>query len=295
MTTASGGFTPPNAGKSARARKERTRMVAGGMLGGIICVFWLLPLLLVFMNAFKDKREYNMGESWQLPQGFHLWENLQNAWGQGLGSGFFNSLSYGLVGSAGAILLASLAAFGIVRLKLPRGLWWFLLIYSGTIFPFQVYLIPLFKAYTSFGLYDTWVGMVLFYIAICIPFCTFVMRGFFISMPWDFQEAARLDGCNDWMIFWKIMLPLTRAPMLVLLLFQFTWIWNDLLFGLVLSKSDNVRPIMPTLAGMQGLYAGSDGPTLIAAVMIASLPTLLLFLLLRPYFMQGLRLSSVGD
>ncbi|WP_226342336.1 carbohydrate ABC transporter permease [Deinococcus sp. AJ005] len=295
MTTASGGFTPPNAGKSARARKERTRMVVGGVLGGIICVFWLLPLLLVFMNAFKDKREYNMGESWQLPQGFHLWENLQNAWAQGLGSGFVNSLSYGLVGSAGAILLASLAAFGIVRLKLPRGLWWFLLIYSGTVFPFQVYLIPLFKAYTSFGLYDTWVGMVLFYIAICIPFCTFVMRGFFVSMPWDFQEAARLDGCNDWMIFWKIMLPLTRAPMLVLLLFQFTWIWNDLLFGLVLSKSDNVRPIMPTLAGMQGLYAGSDGPTLIAAVMIASLPTLLLFLLLRPYFMQGLRLSSVGD
>ncbi|GGO39115.1 carbohydrate ABC transporter permease [Deinococcus humi] len=295
MTTTTRGFTPPNAGRSARERKERTRMVAGGMLGGIICVFWLLPLLLVFMNAFKDKREYNMGESWRLPQSFHLWENLQNAWAQGLGSGFVNSLSYGLVGAAGAILLASLAAFGIVRLKMPRGLWWFLLIYSGTIFPFQVYLIPLFKAYTSFGLYDTWIGMVLFYIAICIPFCTFVMRGFFVSMPWDFQEAAKLDGCNDWMIFWKIMLPLTRAPMLVLLLFQFTWIWNDLLFGLVLSKSENVRPIMPTLAGMQGIYAGSDGPTLIAAVMIASLPTLLLFLLLRPYFMQGLRLSSVGD
>ncbi|WP_425148621.1 carbohydrate ABC transporter permease [Deinococcus sp.] len=296
MTTTSGSLSAlPNAGKEARERRERTRMLAGGLLGGIICVFWLLPLLLVLMNAFKDKREYNLGESWQLPHSLHLWQNLQHAWAQGLGSGFLNSLSYGLIGSAGAIFLASLAAFGIVRLRIPRGLWWFLLIYSGTIFPFQVYLIPLFKAYSSFGLYDTWGGMVLFYIAICIPFCTFVMRGFFVSLPWDFQEAAKLDGCNDWLIFIRIMVPLARAPMLVLLLFQFTWIWNDLLFGLVLSKSESVRPIMPTLAGMQGIYSASDGPTVIAAVLIASLPTLLLFLLLRPYFMQGLRLSSVGD
>ena len=281
---------------AARPRRTGQAKRQGALLLGLlICVFWLLPLLLVAMNALKGKREYLLGNSWQWPTGFHLFENLHKAWAQGLGSGFVNSLSYGLIGSGVAILLASLAAFGIVRLKLPHGLFWFLLIYSGTIFPFQVYLIPLFKLYLGAGLYDSWLGMLLFYIAICIPFCTFVMRGFFLGLPWDFQEAAKLDGCGDWQLFWRMMVPNARAPMLVLLLFQFTWIWNDLLFGLVLSKSEGVRPIMPALIGMQGVYGGSDGPTVIAAVLIASVPTLALFLLLQPYFLQGLRLGSIGD
>ncbi len=271
------------------------RRNAAFVLGLVLCVFWLLPLLLVTMNAFKEKREYLMGNTWTLPQGFRLFENMQNAWGKGLGDGFFNSILYGLTGASGAILLASLAAFGIVRLKIPRGLFWFLLIYSGTIFPFQMYLIPLFRLYLSSELYDTRLGMIAFYVAICIPFCTFVMRGFFLSLPWDFQEAAKIDGANDWQVFWRLMVPLARAPMLVLLLFQFTWIWNDLLFGLILTKSPEVRPIMPTLLGMQSIYGASDGPTIIAAVVIASLPMLLLFLLLQRYFIQGLRLGSVGD
>lgn len=271
------------------------RRNAAFVFGLILCVFWLLPLLLVTMNAFKEKREYLMGNTWTLPQGFRLFENMQNAWGKGLGDGFFNSILYGLTGASGAILLASLAAFGIVRLKIPRGLFWFLLIYSGTIFPFQMYLIPLFRLYLSSELYDTRLGMIAFYVAICIPFCTFVMRGFFLSLPWDFQEAAKIDGANDWQVFWRLMVPLARAPMLVLLLFQFTWIWNDLLFGLILTKSPEVRPIMPTLLGMQSIYGASDGPTIIAAVVIASLPMLLLFLLLQRYFIQGLRLGSVGD
>jgi multiple sugar transport system permease protein len=261
----------------------------------MLCVFWLLPLGLVTMNAFKEKREYLMGNTWTFPQGFHLLENMVSAWNRGLGKGFLNSIIYGLSGASGAILLASLAAYGIVRLKLPRGLFWFLLIYSGTIFPFQMYLIPLFRAYLSSNLYDTHLGMIAFYIAICIPFCTFVMRGFFLSLPWDFQEAAKIDGANDWQVFWRLMVPLARAPMLVLLLFQFTWIWNDLLFGLILTKSFEVRPIMPTLLGMQSIYGASDGPTIIAAVLIASLPMLALFLLLQRYFIQGLALGSVGE
>ncbi len=264
-------------------------------LGLILSIFWVLPYLLVALNAFKEKREYLMGNTWTLPHSFNLFINMQNAWDKGLGNGFINSLIYGLTGAAGAILLASLAAYGIVRLKVPRGLFWFLLLYSGTIFPFQMYLIPLFKAYLSTDFYDTKLGMIAFYIAICIPFCVFVMRGFFLSLPWDFQEAAKIDGAGDWQVFWRLMVPMARAPMLVLLLFQFTFIWNDLLFGLILSKSPEVRPLMPTLLGMQSIYGASDGPTIIAAVLIASLPMIVLFLLLQPYFIQGLRIGSVGD
>ena len=151
-----------------------------------------------------------------------------------------------------------------------------------------MYLIPLFNLYLNTQLYDTRLGMLLFYIAICIPFCVFVMRGFFLTVPWELQEAATLDGASSWGVFWRLMMPLARAPLILLLLIQFSWIWNDLLFGLILTKSDTVRPIMVTLVGMQGIYGATSAPTIITAALIASLPTLLLFLFLQRYFIQGL-------
>ncbi len=254
----------------------------------LITLIWILPLGILLMNSFKTAQDYTLGSSLNWPQTFNLLTNIQDAWGKGLGPGFVNSLIYGVLGAVGAVFCAALAAFGIVRLKIPRGLFWFLLLYSGTVFPFQMYLIPLFNLYLNTQLYDTRLGMLLFYIAICIPFCVFVMRGFFLTVPWELQEAATLDGASSWGVFWRLMMPLARAPLILLLLIQFSWIWNDLLFGLILTKSDTVRPIMVTLVGMQGIYGATSAPTIITAALIASLPTLLLFLFLQRYFIQGL-------
>lgn len=267
----------------------------GFVAAAIIAVFWLAPIAILAMNAFKTPNEFLMTSNLAPPvDPASIFTNLQNAWAKGLSSGFFNSLIYGVVGSAGAVAMASLAAFGIVRLKIPRGLFWFLLIYSGTIWPFQMYLIPLFNAYLQTGVYDTKLGMIAFYIAICIPFCTFVMRGFFLTVPWEIQEAAYVDGAGSWTVFWRIMFPMARAPMILLLLIQFTWIWNDLLFGLVLSKSETVRPVMVALVGMQGVYGAKDGPSVIAATLICSAPTLILFLFLQRYFVRGLTIGVSG-
>ena len=257
----------------------------------ILTVFWLLPLALLAMNAMKSPEDYLMGTGLTPPESFSLFDNLARAWAKGFGSGFVNSLIYGVVASMVAVILAALAAYGIVRLKIPRGLFWFLLIYSGTVFPFQMYLIPLFNMYLDTGLYDTRLGMIAFYVAITIPFCTFVMRGFFLTVPWQIQEAAAIDGASSWTTFWRIMMPMAKAPLVLLFLIQFTWVWNDLLFGLVLSKSDDVRPIMVALVGMQGVYGATDGPSVIAATLIGSLPTLLLFLFLQRYFVRGLSLG----
>jgi len=258
----------------------------------VLAVFWIAPILILAMNAFKTPNEFLMTNGLTPPETMGLFDNIAKAWAKGLSSGFVNSLIYGVVSSAGAVLFASLAAFGIVRLKIPQGLFWFLLIYSGTIFPFQMYLIPLFNMYLNTGLYDSKLGLIAFYIAICIPFCTFVMRGFFLTVPWEIQEAAAIDGANSWTVFWKIMFPMARAPMILLILIQFTWVWNDLLFGLVLSKSDGVRPVMVALMGMQGVYGATDGPSVIAATLVCSAPTLILFLLLQRYFVRGLTIGA---
>lgn len=254
----------------------------------VLTLLWIFPLLVLLMNSFKTAQDYSLGSSLSWPTTMSLLANIKDAWGKGLGPGFISSLTYGVMGSLGAVLCAALAAYGIVRLKIPKGIFWFLLIYSGTVFPFQMYLIPLFNMYLSTALYDTRLGMTLFYIAICIPFCVFVMRGFFLTVSWELQEAAQLDGASSWGIFWRLMMPLARAPLILLLLIQFTWIWNDLLFGLVLTKSETVRPVMVALVGMQGVYGATSAPTIITATLLASAPTLLLFLFLQRYFIEGL-------
>lgn len=271
----------------------RQRLGTSFML--VVVVFWLFPVIFLVMNAAKTPKDFSTTSRFALPGSFNLWDNFTRAWGQGLGPGFINSLIYGLIGATGAVLLAAFAAYGIVRLKIPKGLFWFLLIYSGTIFPFQMYLLPLFNAYLRTGLYDTRLGMFGFYIAICIPFCLFVMRGFFLTVPWELQEAASIEGANSWQTFWAIFFPMARAPVLMLILVQFTWIWNDLIFGLVLTRSSSIRPINVALVGMQGIYGQTDGPSIIAATIIASAPTLLLFLLLQRYFVKGLTLGAVGE
>jgi ABC-type glycerol-3-phosphate transport system permease component len=259
-----------------------------------LAALWLVPLLLLVITPMKSTPEYQGASQWALPQHpTELFHNLKEAWtSAGLGPGFLASLSYGLVGAAFAILFGSLGAYAITRLRVRLGFFWFILVFSGTIFPFQMYLIPLFKMYTNTGLYDTWLGMALFYTSIAIPFCLFVLHGFFSTIPAEIQDAARLDGAGDFRIYWRIFLPLARGPIAVLLLFQFTWIWNDLLFGLVLATSDGVRPIMPSLLGMQGVYANSGPPIVLAGALIGSLPTIILFLFLGRYLLRGLTLTA---
>jgi ABC-type glycerol-3-phosphate transport system permease component len=268
------------------------RVTKAGVL--LLAAAWIVPLGLLVITPMKSFAEYADTSQWALPSDpLQLFDNMKTAWNSaGLGPGFLASLSYGLVGAVVAILCGALGAYAITRLEIRAGFWWFLLVFSGTLFPFQMYLIPLFQMYTDVGLYDTWLGMALFYTAIAIPFCLFVLRGFFATIPGEVQDAARLDGASDFRIYWRIFMPLARGPIAVLFLFQFTWIWNDLLFGLVLSTSDGIRPIMPSLLGMQGVYASTGPPILLAGALIGSLPTVILFLCLGRYLLRGLTLST---
>ena len=180
----------------------------------------------------------------------------------------------------------------MTAMRLKGAFWWFITIYSGTMFPFQMYVIPLYKMYTWLGTYDTRLGMILFYTAVCIPFSTLVLRNFFTTVSEEIPEAARVDGCGHFRIFWSMYLPLSKSALAVLFLFQFTWIWNDLLFGLTLSNSPGVRPVMPALDGLMGIYSSTSMPVLLAGCLVASAPTVLLFAGLQRYFMQGLTLSA---
>ena len=283
--------------RMARLRRVTPSGWALTLVVGLVAVLWLIPFWMVVITAMKTTTEYvHSSSQWQLPQQpLNLFNNIAQAWStSGMGPGFQASLLYGVVGAGLAIIFASLGAYAITWLRIRWRFFWFVLVFSGTIFPFQMYLIPLFKLYQDVGLYDTQIGMILFYTAIAIPFCLFVMRGFFATIPREQQEAARLDGSGDLGIFLRIFLPQARGAIAVLFLFQFTWIWNDLLFGLVLSTSDGVRPISPSLAGLQGQFAHTGPPLILAAALLATLPTITIFLLLGRYMMRGLTLTTAG-
>ena len=278
----------------------RQRALERYLVLALLCLFtivWVTPLAIVALSSMKTPIEQSQSGILALPENAAMiFDNISSASElAGIGNGLLSSLIYAFVGSATAVIAASSAAYSIAMLKIRFPFFWFLIIYSGTIFPFQMYLMPLFGLYQTVGLYDTRAGMLLFYSAIAVPFCIFVFRNYFIGMQGEVIEAASLDGASSFQTYLRIVLPMAKAPALFLFVTQFSWIWNDFLFGQVLAKSDDVRPVMTSLAMLSGTYGKGSIPQQMAGALTASIPTLILFFALQKHFMQGIILNTAGE
>lgn len=258
----------------------------------VLGLFWLLPAYLLVVNAAKNPMTFTTKTSWA-PTDFHLFENIADAMSlSGLGDSVIATLIYAVVSPLIAVMVGAAAGFAIVALNLKHGFLWFVVIFGGTVFPLQMVLLPLFDAYSRVGAYDTRFGMVIVYTAISIPFSAFVMRNFFTGVAHSVFEAAVLDGATTWRIFVRLYLPIASSALVAIFILQATFVWNDLLLGLTLSQSDNVRPIVTTLAGMQSTYGGAQLSTVLAAAVLVSLPTVVLFLCTQRFFAKGLALGQ---
>jgi multiple sugar transport system permease protein len=252
-----------------------------------VSLLWLVPSYLMIINASTPSGEYSGAAQWW-PTSWGLIENLEAAFTNAqVGRGMLNSLLYSVVGSGVAVLIAALASFAVVIMPIKRPTFWFWAIYVGTIVPLQAFLSPLFNGYAITTLYDTQFGMILIYTALAIPFAFFVVRGHLTVLPTELREAAALDGLGWVQMFFRIHLPLSVSALLAAFVFQFTWIWNDLLFGLTLSTSPNIRPVMATLAELTGNYSTFGPPVVLAGALVASIPTVLLFLGFQRFLGKG--------
>ncbi|MBT3275248.1 MAG: carbohydrate ABC transporter permease [Spirochaetales bacterium] len=257
----------------------------------VLVIVWLIPIYSSLIAALKSIDEFARTPFYSIPQRFAFFENIKLVLDRyRLHVHLFSSTLYAVLATSLAIVFSSMAAYSLIRLKPKFSFLLFVIIYSGTIFPFQMYLIPLHKMFNSLSLYNTRSGLILVYAAITIPFSLFVYRGFFTTIPGSIEDAATIDGCGPVTVFIRIFLPQAAAPTAVIALFQMAWIWNDLLFGLVLSRSENVRPIMVGLAAMSGVGGGSRALQM-SGVLMTSIPTILLFIFLKKYFISGM--SSV--
>jgi multiple sugar transport system permease protein len=253
---------------------------------------WLLPVYLLVINASKSPHTYNSNESW-IPSGTSLISNMVSAWRlSNLGDSVLSSLMYCIVSPLIAVLVGAAVGFAIVALRVRHGFWWFVFVFGGTVFPLQMVLLPLFDGYSRIGLFDTHTGMVIVYTAISIPFSAFVMRNFFTGIAHSVFEAAVIDGASTWWIFLRVYLPMAVSALVAIFILQSTFIWNDLLLGLTLSQSDNVRPVVTTLSGMQSTYGGAQLSTVLAAGILVSLPTVTLFMFTQKFFSRGLALGQ---
>jgi alpha-glucoside transport system permease protein len=196
--------------------------------------------------------------------------------------------------SLGATILpigvAAFAAYAFAWLEFPGRDWLFLVVVALLVVPLQMALIPIFSLYNDLGLFDTIAGLVLFHTAFGLPFAIFLLRNFFIGIPKDLLEAARIDGASEFRIFFRLILPLGLPAIASLAIFQFLWVWNDLLVALTFARE--TQPI--TVAIFSQMRQFSANVELIAPAAFISLAIpLLVFFAFQRYFVQGLLAGSV--
>jgi len=203
-----------------------------------------------------------------------------------------NSLLLTIPASIFSIALGTLAGYGLGKYAFRGDALLFIFIVAGMFLPPQIALIPVFRLMNDIGLYDTLWAVIIVHTAFGIPICTLVMRNFFQIVPNALREAALIDGASEYVIFFRIMLPLTRPALAVLATLQFTWIWNDFLWPFILTQRADSRTIMVGILNLTGQYSVDWGGQA-AASLIASLPTLFIFIFFQRYFIKGLTLGAV--
>jgi alpha-glucoside transport system permease protein len=188
------------------------------------------------------------------------------------------------------ILISALAGYAFAWLEFPGRDWLFIVVIGLLVVPLQVALIPIFQIYNDTGLFDTVLGLVFFHVAFGLPFGIFLLRNFFIGLPKDILESARIDGASELTIFFKLILPLGLPAIASLAIFQFLWTWNDLIVALTYGR--NTQPI--TVAIFSQLRQFGSNIELIAPAAFLSLAIpLCVFLAFQRYFTQGLLAGSV--
>ena len=207
-----------------------------------------------------------------------------------------NSLMYGIFGSMGAILIASLGAYSITKIPYRGSYVLFLLIFSMIFFPSQIYLIPLWDILRITMLYNTLPGMMLIYVGLGAPFATFILRNHFVTISKEILESARMDGASELRIWATIVMPLAKPALAVCFIFVFNFIMQDFLFASVMVSTSSIRPTMPFIYSL--VHVGSVGkivnwPVGTVGALFASLPTIIVFIALQKYFVRGILMGAV--
>jgi alpha-glucoside transport system permease protein len=263
---------------------------------GLIALIWLVPSIGLLITSFRPSADMRATGWWTVlfePR-FTLDHYSRVIGAEDMGSAFLNSLWITIPSTILPLLVASMAAFALAWVRFPFRDTIFLVIVALLMVPVQIGFIPLVVAMRESGLplLTTYGGVWLAHTAFALPFGIFLLRNFFITLPKDLIEAARIDGASNVAIFRTIVVPLSVPAIAAYGIFQFLWVWNDLLMALIYAQRNSIQPMTVKVTQLLGTYA-TEWSLLAAAAFLIMVVPLVVFISLQRYFVQGLLAGSV--
>jgi alpha-glucoside transport system permease protein len=268
-----------------------------------LAVIWLVPSVGLLITSFRTRSDIANTGWWESLStlNFTLDNYDQVLRGADMGSSFVNSLLISVPATIIPLFVGALAAFAFSWIRFPFRDTIFLAIVALMVVPIQMSLVPVLIFFRNLGetltgdqalITGSYVGIWLAHSAFALPFCIFLLRNFFITLPRDLIEAARVDGASNFRIFWKVVLPLSVPALASFAIFQFLWVWNDLLMALVFVQESSLLPLTVRISQVQSTY-GVEWHLLSAGAFVLMAVPLIVFFSLQRYFVQGLLAGSV--
>ena len=266
----------------------------------LFALYYLMPLFVMLTTSLKTLDDIRGGNLIALPEqiSFDAWIK---AWSSactgincgGLSGNFWNSVSFVLPAVAISTLIGALNGYVLTMWRFRGSDVLFTLLLIGCFIPFQVVLLPMAQTLGWLGIANSTTGLIFVHVVYGLAFTTLFFRNFYVSIPEEMVKAARIDGAGFFRIFWRIILPLSPPILVVCVIWQFTQIWNDFLFGVVFSSGER-QPITVALNNLVNTSTGVKEYNVdMAAAIIAGLPTLFVYVVAGKYFVRGLTAGSV--
>ena len=262
---------------------------------------WLLPVVWAVYTSLRPYADTAERGYVSLP-GVLNFQNYINAWTQAdLPHYYTNTLIVVAPALVLTLLLSSFVAFVVARFPFRYNLTLLMVFTAGNLLPQQTIITPLYRMYLALPLpewlsdnglfFDSYVGIIAIHVAFQMGFCTFVLSNYMKTIPKELTEAALVDGASVWRTFWNVIVPLTRPALAALATLEFTFIYNDYFWALVLVQTGAKRPITSALSNLQGLFF-TDNNLIAAGAVLVALPTIITSLLLQRHFVRGLTLGA---
>ena len=259
-----------------------------------IGLFWLVPAVGLFVASLRTARDNNQAGWWTVlsaPSQLTVDSYRKLLDNPRMVQSFWNTVLITLPSALLVVAVAALAAYAFAWIRFRGRDPLFLVVVAMLVVPLQVALIPVASLFGRVGLFGKIPGVVLFHVAFGLPFAIFLLRNFFAGIPAELLEAARMDGANEWTIFGRVILPLSVPAMASLFIFQFLWVWNDLLVGLVFASPQSA-PLTVAIREQTRQFS-SNIDVIAPGAFVSMIVPLIVFFAFQRYFVQGLLAGSV--